>query len=110
MKQNTLFVFLLLILLIGLVGCIDDDNSLIIGEWNQIDSDVSMVFQNNGILNLISNSTLKIVNYELMDKNNIKIYWDDLLEYWEYEFINDNTLHLRIKGNLRWEILERVNK
>ena len=93
-----------------MVGCLEDDTYSIIGEWNQIDSDVSMVFQDNGILNLMLNSTLKIVNYELMDDNNIKIYWDDLLEYWEYEFINDNTLRLRIKGNLRWEILERVNK
>lgn len=111
--KNLILSTFLLILIAGLAGCISDDISLeddsflILGKWNQINSDIIMEFQTNGILNLISDSNLKVVNYEIIEDKNIKIYLDNLTEYWEYEFLNNNTMQLRIKGNSQWEILER---
>ena len=110
MQKKILYILVILILSVNFSGCLSSDKPLIllVGKWNQIDSDITMIFQDNGRLHIISNSTIKSVNYELLEDKTIKTYLDDNTEYWEYMFLDDNTLKLRVMGNSSWEILERV--
>jgi hypothetical protein len=103
MQKKILFILVILFLSVNFSGCLSNDKPLIliVGKWNQIDSDITMIFQDNGRLHIIS-------NYELLEDKTIKAYLEDNTEYWEYMFLDDNTLELRVMGNSSWEILERV--
>jgi hypothetical protein len=110
MQKKTLAISVILFLSVNFSGCLSSDIPiiLIVGKWNQIDSDITMIFQDNGRLHIISNSTIKSVNYELLEDKTIKVYLDDNTEYWEHVFLDDNTLKLRLMDNSSWEIFERV--
>jgi hypothetical protein len=102
-------IFVVLFFCINFSGCVSENIPSLAGKWKQVDRDITMLFQDNGRLHIISNSTINSVNYELIEDKTIKIFLDDNTEYWEYLFLDDNTLQLRIFGNSSWEILERID-
>ena len=108
MNKKIGIIFVLLFFSISFCGCISENTPPIVGKWKQIDSDITMIFKDNGRLHIISNTTINSVNYELNEENTIKVFLDDNIEYWEYIFLDDATLQLRILGNSSWEILERI--
>jgi len=105
MKQNTLFVFLLLILLIGLVGCIEDDNSLI------KDYDKRIFFENN--LNWRTSelakykTNIQFMKFNLMEFEGIPINvsFDVLFRIWDTIPRHSKPLIRSLWGNLNWIVI-----